>query len=560
MKLESFNELTLSFETQQAITEMGFTVPSPIQAQAIPLLLENHDIIGQAQTGTGKTAAFGIPTVEKIDPADKNTQALILCPTRELAVQVAEEMKKLAKYKSKVFTTAIYGGESITKQISQLKRGIQIVIGTPGRVIDHITRGTLRLNNIKSIILDEADEMLNMGFKDDIEKILQFLPEERQTILFSATMPAPILEIAKKYQKEPKIVKVVNKELTNASIEQEYFSVKPFLKNELLTRLMDFHQWNSMLIFCNTKQRTAEIAEFLTQKGYDAEALHGDLAQNQRNVVMSKFRHGKAKILVATDVAARGIDVENVEAVINYDVPLDPEYYVHRIGRTGRAGKSGSSYTFISGREFMRLRDIENYTKVRIGLGTVPSIKTIVAKRYEQLEQRILQTAQEQQDTTTNFDKITEQLLAKGLSPEQIAKAALQLYIGNDLQIEDKDIEFAEEKGRTRDSRNTRETGKNPRGNGRFERHESRPTSKRRTDISMARLFINVGKQDRISKGDILGAISGETGINGRQIGVIDVYDKYSFVEVPQSESEKIMRLMNKAKIKGNKVSLEVAK
>ncbi|WP_027003574.1 DEAD/DEAH box helicase [Hugenholtzia roseola] len=583
MTVTQFNELALSEELHRAIADMGFETPSPIQAQAIPFLLEGNDIIGQAQTGTGKTAAFGIPTVEKINASERKTQALILCPTRELALQVSQEIKKIAKYKSKLFAAAIYGGESITRQIKDLQRGVQIVIGTPGRVIDHITRGTLNLDHIQTIILDEADEMLNMGFKEDIEKILKQLPEERQTILFSATMPQPIMEIAKKHQKSPKIVKMAKTELTSQLIEQRHFSVKSHLKNELLTRLMDFYEWQSMLIFCNTKQKTAEIAEFLIQKGYAAEALHGDLAQNQRNIVMSKFRHGQVQILVATDVAARGIDVENVEAVINYDIPLDPEYYVHRIGRTGRAGRTGVSFTFISGKESFKLRDIEHYTKAPIPAGNIPSSRSILAKRKSQLEAKIEATLLEAQSEDFVFspqlEAVTEILAAlteKGFDNQAIAQAVLHLHAGTSLQLDKRDIDFAddfrknrrsEDTGRGRNDRyGSRPEGRSERGSSYGDRNTSRGSSRTTTRTTnnlrgdMARLFINVGKQDKVSKGDILGAIAGETGIKGREIGSIDVFDSYSFVEVPKAESEKIVRLMNKAKIKGNKVNLELAK
>jgi ATP-dependent RNA helicase DeaD len=581
MTITQFNELALSEELHRAIADMGFESPSPIQAQAIPLLLKGHDIIGQAQTGTGKTAAFGIPTVEKIDASERKTQALILCPTRELALQVSQEIKKIAKYRNKLFAAAIYGGESITRQIKDLQRGVQVVVGTPGRVIDHITRGTLNLDHIQTIVLDEADEMLNMGFKEDIEKILKQLPEERQTILFSATMPQPIMEIAKKHQKNPKIVKVVETELTSQLIEQHHFSVKSHLKNELLTRLMDFYEWQSMLIFCNTKQKTAEIAEFLIQKGYAAEALHGDLAQNQRNIVMSKFRQGQVQILVATDVAARGIDVENVEAVINYDIPLDPEYYVHRIGRTGRAGRTGVSFTFVSGKEFFKLRDIEHYTKVPIPAGNIPSPRAILAKRKSQLEAKIETTLLEAQNKDFGLSpqmEVVSEILAslteKGFDNQAIAQAILQLHAGASLQVDKRDIDFADDFYKNRrtsessrphhDRYGSRFEGRSERGSSYGDRNASRGsrTTTRTNNLrsDMARLFINVGKQDKVSKGDILGAIAGETGIKGREIGSIDVFDSYSFVEVPKAESEKIVRLMSKAKIKGNKVNLELAK
>ncbi len=357
---------------------MGFVDASPIQSEAIPHILEGRDVIGQAQTGTGKTAAFGIPALELVDVADKSTQILVLCPTRELAVQVSDEFKRLAKYKKGIHVTPIYGGDPIEKQISALKRGVHIVIGTPGRVMDHMERRTLNLQNVKMIVLDEADEMLDMGFREDIEEILQEMPEERQTIFFSATMSKPILNMTKKYQNDPVLVKVVKSELTASSIEQLYYVVKEKGKVEVMTRLIDMYNLQLMLVFCNTKKRVDELVEELQVRGYQAEGIHGDMRQQQRNNVMAKFRAGVITILVATDVAARGIDVENVDAVFNFELPLDEEYYVHRIGRTGRAGKAGKAFSFVVGRELNRLREVERYTKVKIERGVIPSYEDII--------------------------------------------------------------------------------------------------------------------------------------------------------------------------------------
>ncbi|TNF43276.1 MAG: DEAD/DEAH box helicase, partial [Cytophagales bacterium] len=381
-----FSDLGISEEILRAVEEMGYTQPSPIQSQAIPFVLEGHDVIGQAQTGTGKTAAFAIPIIDLVDPDFNKPQAIILCPTRELAVQVEGEIQKLAKYHKKISSVAIYGGESIDKQIRTLKKGVQIVVGTPGRVQDHINRGTLRLEDAGIIVLDEADEMLDMGFRDDIEAILQEMPEERQTVFFSATMAKPIMDLTRKYQTEPEIIKVAKNELTVSKIEQVYYEVKPSLKMELMARLMNINNYALSVVFCNTKRMTDEVTEALGSRGIVAEALHGDLSQAQRDKVMSKFRKGLCTVLVATDVAARGIDVDNVEAVFNFDIPLDEEYYVHRIGRTGRAGKSGTAITFITGRrEFMKLRDLERYTKATITKMTPPSVSELVELKKAQL-------------------------------------------------------------------------------------------------------------------------------------------------------------------------------
>ena len=361
-----FKELNLSSEVQRALSEMGFEEATPIQSKAIPYILDGRDILGQAQTGTGKTCAFGIPAIDMVDPNVHGVQVLALCPTRELAIQVSEELKNVCKYKKGIKILPIYGGQSIDRQIMALKNKPQIIVGTPGRVMDHMRRRTLKLANLKMMILDEADEMLNMGFREDIDVILEDLPEERQTLLFSATISREIKEITKLYQKNPEHIVTVHKELTIPSIEQYYLEVRESSKLELLCRLIDAKNVKLGLVFCNTKKRVDELTSALQTRGYSAEALHGDMKQSERDRVMTKFRKGHIDILVATDVAARGIDVNNIEAVFNYDIPSDEEYYVHRIGRTGRAGKKGVSYSFVFGRDIFKLKDIQRYTKSEI--------------------------------------------------------------------------------------------------------------------------------------------------------------------------------------------------
>lgn len=340
METVRFDELELQPQILRGIKAMGFEEATPIQSQAIPVVMSGSDVIGQAQTGTGKTAAFGIPILQTVDPSNKKTQVIILSPTRELAIQVADEIRALAKYMHGVKVLPVYGGQEISKQIRSLKGGAQIIIGTPGRVMDHLRRRTIRCDHVNKIVLDEADEMLNMGFREDIETILEYIPEPHQTILFSATMPKPILEITKKYQKDAVTIKVVKKELTVPSIDQFYYDVKRKEKIDVLSRLLDYYDPKLSLVFCNTKRKVDELTNELQGRGYFAEGLHGDMKQSQRDRVMNNFRKGKTDILVATDVAARGIDVDDVEAVFNYDIPQDDEYYVHRIGRTGRAGRT----------------------------------------------------------------------------------------------------------------------------------------------------------------------------------------------------------------------------
>lgn len=381
METIRFDELELNDKILKAVKDMGFEAASPIQAKAIPLQMEGKDIIGQAQTGTGKTAAFGIPLLQKVDPKNKKLQAIALCPTRELAIQVAEEIRRLAKYMHGVKVLPIYGGQEIGKQIRSLKDGTQIIIGTPGRVMDHMRRKTVKFDQVHTVILDEADEMLNMGFLEDMETILSQLPEERQTVMFSATMPEAIARIAKNFQKEPETVRVVKKELTVPKVAQYYYEVKPKNKVEVMCRLLDMYAPKLSVVFCNTKRQVDELVEALQGRGYFAEGLHGDLKQAQRDKVMNSFRNGRTEILIATDVAARGIDIDDVEAVFNYDIPQDDEYYVHRIGRTGRAGREGKAFSFVVGKEVYKLRDIQRYCKTKIVPQAVPSLDDITAIR-----------------------------------------------------------------------------------------------------------------------------------------------------------------------------------
>ncbi len=418
----------------RAVEEMGFETMTPIQEQAIPIMLEGKDLIGQAQTGTGKTAAFGIPIIQKIDPEEKGLQAIILCPTRELAMQAAEEIRRFAKYMHEIKVVPVYGGQDISRQIRALAKGAQIVVGTPGRVMDHMRRRTLKTGNIKMVVLDEADEMLNMGFREDIETILEDMPEERQTALFSATMPKPILEITKEYQKEDaEYLRITPKEVTIPLIKQAYYQVSRKDKEEVLTRLMDYYHPKRSLIFCNTKRMVDELTEHLKDRGYQAEGLHGDLSQNQRDTVMNLFRSGKMPILIATDVAARGIDVDDVEAVFNYDVPDDIEYYVHRIGRTGRAGKTGRSFTLVAGREMYKIRDIERVCHTKIRERNIPSAADITSVKAEKIFGEALEAMHTKNlDTTLEF--LREKLVDEEYTALELAAAFMKMKMGDDIK------------------------------------------------------------------------------------------------------------------------------
>ncbi len=566
-----FSDLGISKEILQAVEEMGYTQPSPIQEQAIPYVLEGHDVIGQAQTGTGKTAAFAIPIIDLVDPDFNKPQAIILCPTRELAVQVEGEFQKLAKYHRRITSVAIYGGESIDKQIRTLKKGVQIVVGTPGRVQDHINRGTLKLEDAGIIVLDEADEMLDMGFRDDIEAILQEMPEERQTVFFSATMAKPIMDLTRKYQNDPHIIKVAKKELTVDRIEQIYYEVKPSLKMELMVRLMTVNNYNLSVVFCNTKRMTDEVTESLGSRGIVAEALHGDLSQAQRDKVMGKFRKGICNVLVATDVAARGIDVDNVEAVFNFDLPLDEEYYVHRIGRTGRAGKSGVAVNFVTGRrDTMKIKDLERFTKASINKMDPPSVNELIDMKKAQLVKDVHRTLAKEEDNQI-FEETLGQLLTEGLTPEQIALGLIKMTMREavkELRDQDFSLPSFQDRRRERNDRGDRggrfeRGGRDRDGARRGERREGgreRRGGGRATEANMARLFLNLGKRDRIRPNDIVGAIAGEAGIPGRSIGGIDIFDNFSFVDVPQKDADHVIRIMKQNTIKGKSVNMEISK
>jgi ATP-dependent RNA helicase DeaD len=594
-----FSDLGISVEILRAVEEMGYTTPSPIQLQAIPFVLEGRDLIGQAQTGTGKTAAFAIPIIDLVDSELNKPQAIILCPTRELAVQVEGEIQKLSKYHRGINSVAIYGGESIDRQIRVLRKGVQIVVGTPGRVQDHINRGTLKLDSIGIIVLDEADEMLDMGFRDDIEAILSEMPAERQTVFFSATMAKPILDLTRKYQTNPEIIKVAKNELTVSKIEQVYYEVKPSLKMELMTRLMNINNYALSVVFCNTKRMTDEVTESLGARGILAEALHGDLSQAQRDKVMGKFRKGLCSVLVATDVAARGIDVDNVEAVFNYDLPLDEEYYVHRIGRTGRAGKSGTAITFITGRrETMKLRDLERFTKATINKMTPPSVTELVELKKAQLVKDVYRVLAIEEDNQL-FEATIGQMLTEGLTLEQIALGLIKMNMGETVkELKEQDFGIDTYGGGDRRREGSRDGGRGDRfgrgersgsdrlgrgereSGGRFERGGERrerfgdrkeftprdgerrgaPREERTRDANMTRLFLNLGNKDRIRPNDIVGAIAGETGVPGKSIGGIDIFDNFSFVDVPQKDAEHVIKVMKNNTIKGKTVSMEISK
>lgn len=470
-----FSESGIHPDILRAVSEMGFEVMTPIQEKAIPVLLEGKDIIGQAQTGTGKTAAFAIPMIQSMDPQLKKPQGIILCPTRELAMQAAEEIRKLTKYMKSIKVLPVYGGQDISRQIRGLSQGVQIIVGTPGRVMDHLRRHTIKTSDIKMIVLDEADEMLNMGFREDIETILGDMPEEHQMALFSATMPKVILDITGAYQKDAVFIKVTPKEITVASIKQAYYRVARKDKVEALCRLIDYYQPARSLIFCNTKRMVDEITGQLKDRGYEAEGLHGDLSQNQRDTVMNLFRNGRCAILIATDVAARGIDVSGVDAVFNYDVPEDIEYYVHRIGRTGRAGRKGRSFTLISGREIFKIRDIERICHTTIRERKIPAPSDITRVKSDKLFVEAM-NVMENKDLEEIRQSIQNAAEKNGFSVLDLAAAFMQISMGDAPEEIEEEKPYEKNRRRERSRRSGRrereERGSREERTGKRERDE----------------------------------------------------------------------------------------
>ncbi len=563
----SFEDLGISKDVLKAIEAMGFEEPSPIQVLAIPPLLTGGDAIGQAQTGTGKTAAFGIPILEKVEVRSKATQALILCPTRELAIQVAEEIGKLAQFKRGLFVLPVYGGQPIERQFRGLAKGAQIVVGTPGRIMDHMDRGTLKLDNVLISVLDEADEMLDMGFREDIEAILEETPEDCQKVLFSATMARPIMEIATRYLKDPKILQIERKMLTVPSIEQIYFEVRPHQKMDALCRVLDANGYRKALVFCSTKRSVDEVTAHLQTRGYQSDGLHGNLAQTQRDRVMARFRTGGIEILVATDVAARGIDVDDVDAVINYDIPNDVENYVHRIGRTGRAGRSGTAFTFVTAREQYKLRDIIRYTKARITQGRLPTLHDVTNIKTSRLLDEVRATMEA--GALDRFTSLVEQFLDDDKTSMYMAAALLKMLMQRDFGLTDPEEDPIEQGSKNFEARPRRDDRREPRsdyrndtrGDDRKDRNGKRKerTASPRQQGQMTRLFFNIGSKMQVQPRDMVGAIAGETGIAGKIIGAIEIHERFSFVDVPVNVADEVMNIMNGCQIRGFKVAVEKA-
>lgn len=513
-----FEELGLKDSILRSIQDLNFETPSDIQEKSIPVSLQGKDIIGQAQTGTGKTLAFGAPILSNMGPKGGAVQTLILAPTRELAIQVSEELEKLCTYE-KYKILAIYGGQSFDRQLSALKRGVDIVVGTPGRILDHINRRTLKLQNVKFLVLDEADEMLNMGFIEDIESILSNLSEERQTLLFSATMPRQIKNLAKNYmKKDTEHIAIAKKSMTVSKIQQSYFLVNPSNKFDSLCRILDVDNPNSAIMFCKTKKGVDEIVDALHSKGYSVEGMHGDMKQSQRMNTLAKFKNGSLHFLVATDVAARGIDVENVTHVINYDLPQDIESYVHRIGRTGRANREGIAYNFATRKEVSFIRQIENHTKGKIVKKEIPTLADIFSAKSGSLLENISNVLQE--DAYATFMPMAKELINE-YGAEDVAASLLKLMFDRELNC-----------NYTEDTTEVEDT---------------------------TRLFLSVGKLDRARAKDIIEFLDNTAGVKGKEIGRIDILDKFSFVDVPANLVDAILS-NSKGKMFGKrKVNIEIS-
>ena len=527
MKIEN---VILNGNIQRALDEMGFEESTQIQQEAIPLILEGKDIVGQSNTGTGKTAAYAIPILEKIDKELRMPQALVLMPTRELAVQVANEVRKIGKYMEGIKTVTVYGGADIKEQINKLKAGAQIIVGTPGRIIDLIDRRVIKLGELRIIVLDEADEMLKMGFREDIELILSKIDHPVQSLLFSATIPNDMKKIIKKFLNSPVSVKVLREGITAKEVKQSYFLVKHSDKVEALARLIDTYTPKLTLVFCNTKRAVDELYDQLINKGYNCDKIHGDIKQSQRLDTLNKFNSGLIEILIATDVAARGLDIKEVELVINYEVPSKEDYYVHRIGRTGRAGKEGASFTLASAKELRKIEDIEKYTKKLIRKRTIPTVDRVNEVKQDKFIRGIVSVI-ESGELGENRE-LAGQLMNKGYDAETIIAAMIKKLVKFDLS-EERDL-------------NDVIIERRKRGAVKLENTE--------------RFHVNLGKKQGIRPGDILGAVAGECDIPGSDIGEIELLDNFSFFTASKEHKNRILDRMNRSQIKGMDVIVELSK
>lgn len=517
----TFAELNLSQPILQGLADMGFEEPTPVQEKCIPALLQQKDVVGQAQTGTGKTAAFGIPVVQQTDIDIQEVQTIIMCPTRELAIQVTGELIKIGKHLDGLHVVPVYGGQSISRQIKALKRGAHIVVGTPGRTIDHLRRGTMKLDNLQRVVFDEADEMLNMGFRNDMEQILSYADQPVQTIMFSATMSKGIRKIMKRYMDNPQTIAIERKKVTAPNIEQYAVEVRDSVRTEAICRFMDINGFKLALVFCNTKRKTEKVSRDLRSRGYSSDFINGDLSQNQRDRVMGKFRSGAIDILVGTDVAARGLDIDDIEAVFNYDIPQDPEYYVHRIGRTGRAGRSGMAITFTTKRKKKQLRSIEKQIKNRLNPLNLPSTADVQKSRIAGAMDDLVEVLEE-----GNLRPFIEQI--ESFTDDRFTTIEIAAALLKKSTVDNETEDQADDKQHYDDS-------------------------------AMIKMHFNVGKKNNVYPGDLVGAIAGESNIPGNVIGNIDIFPHHSFVDIPGKHVKQVLEVMNRNRVKGKKIRVKVA-
>ncbi len=561
--ITAFSELALDKALLKGLDDVGYEKPSPIQAETIPLLLEGRDIIGQAQTGTGKTAAFALPLLSNLDLKQKDPQVLVLAPTRELAIQVAEAFQKYARHLKGFHVLPVYGGQEYGGQIRALKRGVHVIVGTPGRVMDHMRKGTLKLDNLTALVLDEADEMLRMGFIDDVEWVLEQTPDKIQIALFSATMPQQIRRIATKYLNNPEQITIKVKTATAETIRQRFIIVNGMHnKLEALTRILEAETFEAMIIFVRTKTATVELAEKLEARGYSSAAINGDIAQNQRERTIKRLKNGQVDLLVATDVAARGLDVDRISHVINFDIPLDTESYVHRIGRTGRAGREGDAILFVAPREKRMLSTIERVTKNKIDKMELPSTELINVKRVEQFKQKITDTLAS--DNLGFFSNLIEEYQQENNVPgEDIAAALAQLLQGDTpflIKNMPKQKDSGREQNRERNDRGRNDRGRNER-KPQKERGRDRSTSSRREESStpeegMQSYRIEVGNNHDVRPGNIVGAIANEAGIDSQYIGRIRIRDDHTIVDLPDGMPKEVFNDLKKVWVSGQRLNI----
>jgi ATP-dependent RNA helicase DeaD len=557
---QTFESLNLAPELLRAVKDTGYETPSPIQAATIPHLLNGNDVLGQAQTGTGKTAAFALPLLSRMEEGVKDPQLLVLTPTRELAIQVAEAFQTYARYMKNFHVLPIYGGQGYDSQLRQLRRGVQVVVGTPGRVMDHIRKGTLKLGSLKALVLDEADEMLRMGFIDDVEWILEQTPSERQIALFSATMPPAIQRVTTRYLTNPKIVKIASKASTALTVRQRYWRVSGASKLDALTRILEAEPFDAILIFVRTKTATVELAEKLSARGYACEALNGDISQNLRERAVTRLKKGQIDILVGTDVVGRGLDVSRISLVINYDIPYDPEAYVHRIGRTGRAGRSGEAIMFVAPRESRMLRSIEHSTKTRIEQMQLPSVALINEQRIVRFKESIADVISSK-DLDLYLKLVTEYQQEHGENPLQIAAALAHMTQGKN-----ESFLLSEKKGRGAKAEGAfgGKEGRGERGNRGAPRGESKPKGSlgnpvpliKFPDVPMVRYSVDVGRVHGVKPGNLVGAIANEADIDSCYIGQIELHDDFSTVDLPEGMPPEVLQTLEDTEVCGQRLAL----